>query len=414
MHIVLFRYSARVVRLEYLYKKNVVIIAPESQKKKYEAYLDEGYHLPKVIFLEDFILPNIILEIRKISQNTEIESITTLSEEDMDVVGFLNDHFVEKNTHSVSNLLYKDKYFMRSFLVGVVNQPYFRLLESENDLSIFWNNCKSSTAILKPRNEAGSIGIKKIYPNEKIDSTYFEKTYIVEEYIDIDHMITCDGYSIGSEIKRFYVHEYEELLFQTLSSSGYYLVRTSSLYNDSEKFEYIERAMEECRKVLNIFSSNSEITPFHFEWFLELSTGNMVFCEVGKRFGGGDIPQLIKDSHGVDVIKEYWDILTNPQVLREKNPSKVLSRPASISATFALYRSQGKVVEVPDKKELAWANKVYIFIKPNDYCQASENIVENSMLVQFNCNNNDEFEKRLNELKQISQKFKYVITDSGE
>ena len=140
----------------------------------------------------------------------------------------------------------------------------------------------------------------------------------------------------------------------------------------------------------------------------------MVFCEVGKRFGGGDIPQLIKDSHGVDVIKEYWDILTNPQVLREKNPSKVLSRPASISATFALYRSQGKVVEVPDKKELAWANKVYIFIKPNDYCQASENIVENSMLVQFNCNNNDEFEKRLNELKQISQKFKYVITDSGE
>ena len=57
---------------------------------------------------------------------------------------------------------------------------------------------------------------------------------------------------------------------------------------------------------------------------------------------------------------------------------------------------------------------MYIFIKPNDYCQASENIVENSMLVQFNCNNNDEFEKRLNELKQISQKFKYVITDSGE
>ncbi|HEV1273861.1 TPA: carboxylate--amine ligase, partial [Streptococcus pneumoniae] len=123
MHIVLFRYSARVVKLKYLYNRNVVIIAPEVQRKKYEDYLAEGNNLPKVIFLEDFILPNIILEIRRISQNTEVESITTLSEEDMDIVGFLNDHFVEKNTHSVSNLLFKDKYFMRSFLVGVVNQP---------------------------------------------------------------------------------------------------------------------------------------------------------------------------------------------------------------------------------------------------------------------------------------------------
>ncbi|HGQ8312017.1 TPA: carboxylate--amine ligase, partial [Streptococcus pneumoniae] len=146
MHIVLFRYSARVVKLKYLYNRNVVIIAPEVQRKKYEDYLAEGNNLPKVIFLEDFILPNIILEIRRISQNTEVESITTLSEEDMDIVGFLNDHFVEKNTHSVSNLLFKDKYFMRSFLVGVVNQPYFRLLESENDLRVFWNNCKSSAA----------------------------------------------------------------------------------------------------------------------------------------------------------------------------------------------------------------------------------------------------------------------------
>ncbi len=124
--------------------------------------------------------------------------------------------------------------------------------------------------------------------------------------------------------------------------------------------------------------------------------------------------QLIEDSHGVDVIKEYWDILTNSQGLKKINFSKVISRPANISATFALYRKQGKVIKVPDEKELAWAKKVYIFIKPNTYYKVSENVVENSMLVQFNCKNSCEFEKRLDELKHISQKFKYVITDSGE
>ncbi len=96
----------------------------------------------------------------------------------MDIVGFLNDHFVEKNTHSVSNLLFKDKYFMRSFLVGVVNQPYFRLLESENDLRVFWNNCKSSAAILKPRNEAGSNGIKKFTLTRKLIQCILKKTIL--------------------------------------------------------------------------------------------------------------------------------------------------------------------------------------------------------------------------------------------
>ncbi|WP_373660634.1 acetyl-CoA carboxylase biotin carboxylase subunit family protein [Streptococcus sp. E24BD] len=412
MHIVLFRYSARVAKLDYLYGKDVIIISPENQKQKYDDYSNEGHQLPKVIFLEDFTLPNIVLEVRRISKSTKIDSITTLSEEDMDIAGFLNDHFVESNTSSLSNLLFKDKYLMRSFLVGVVNQPYFRLLESENDLRIFWDNCVSSVGILKPRNGAASNGIKKIYRNEKIATDYFEKNYIIEECIQIDKMITCDGYSIGNEIKRFYVHEYGELLLDTLSSSGYYLVRTSSLYNSND--EYIETAMEECNKVLDVFSVDSEITPFHFEWFFDLSTGKTVFCEVGKRFGGGDIPKLIEDSYGVDIIAEYWDIVTNPYVLKEIDYSEEISRPTSISATFALYRKQGKVVEIPDEKELSWANKLYIFIKLDDYSKVSENIVENSMLVQFNCKNNSEFEKRLDDLKQISQKFKYVDTDLGE
>ena len=54
MHIVLFRYSARVVKLKYLYNWNAVIIAPEVQRKKYEDYLAEGNNLPKVIFFRRF------------------------------------------------------------------------------------------------------------------------------------------------------------------------------------------------------------------------------------------------------------------------------------------------------------------------------------------------------------------------
>ena len=56
MHIVLFRYSARVVKLEFLSNKNVVVLAPEAQKQKYDTYLSEGHSLPNVIFLKDFVV----------------------------------------------------------------------------------------------------------------------------------------------------------------------------------------------------------------------------------------------------------------------------------------------------------------------------------------------------------------------
>lgn len=405
MHIVLFRYSARVVKLEFLSNKNVVVLAPEAQKQKYDTYLSEGHSLPNVIFLKDFILPNIILEIRKINQNNIIESITTLSEEDIDIAGILNDHFVCKNTKAVSNLLFKDKYYMRSFLTGIVKQPNFRLLESKNDLDLFWNSCNTSIAVLKPKNLAGSLGVKKITQKDVIGPEYYTGNYIVEEYVSINKMITCDGYAMGNKIKRFYIHEYEELLLDSLSSSGYYLIRTSSLYDKQEDF--IKIAYDNCSEVLNVFSVNDEVTPFHFEWFFDFSTKEIVFCEVGKRFGGADIPQLILDSFGVDILKEYWEILTDKNYQEKLDYLEEFSFPHTISATFSLYKDSGTVVKTPSKDQLKWANKVYIFVKPGDYSRKSINIVENSMLIQFNCKNDFEFNKRVAELREISNEFEY-------
>ncbi|RLK63983.1 carboxylate--amine ligase [Atopobacter sp. AH10] len=405
MHVVLFRYSARVVKLDCIAHKNVLVIAPENQRKKYDSYGQEGHPLPKVIFLEDFVLPNIIAEIRKIKQNEVIESITTLSEEDIDIAGFLHDHFVCHNSKAVSNLLFKDKYYMRSFLYGVVKQPYFRLLASKEDMDYFWEKCRTRTAVLKPRNLAGAMGIKKIGAEDVVGEEYYNGNYLIEECVDIDKMITCDGYALGQQIKRFYIHEYEELLLDSLRTKGYYLIRTSTLYEKGKDF--LQVAYEACQKVLEVFSVEGEITPFHFEWFYDFRSKEIVFCEVGKRFGGGDIPQLILDSYGVDVIKEYWEILTDKAYLERIDYSDVLARPQRISATFSLYREKGKVIGAPSQDTMNWANKVYIFVKPGDSSNEARDVVENSMLVQFSCLSEAELKQRVEELRNISKAFKY-------
>ncbi|MDS5257010.1 hypothetical protein RLB74_06455 [Streptococcus pneumoniae] len=232
MHIVLFRYSPNVIKLECLVGKNALIIAPRRQIEKYESLLSDGKKI-NVIYLEDYSLPNLVLEIRRLAKTTKIDSITTLCEEDMDIAGLLHNHFVDKNSVLASNLFFKDKYYMRSFLIGLVEQPYFKLLEKPKDLDIFWKNCRSDSALVKPRNSAATIGIKRVFKNDILDDEYFNKQYIIEEYISLKNMLTCDGYSVLNGISRFYVHEYEQLLLETFTNSRYYLVRTSYLYNSN-------------------------------------------------------------------------------------------------------------------------------------------------------------------------------------
>lgn len=104
MHIILFRYSPRAVMLNNLSKENTLVIAPDRQMEKYDKFLSQGYTVPKILFLSDYSLPNIVLELRKIQNKEIIQSITTLSEDDMSWTGILHDHFVEDNTVSVSNV----------------------------------------------------------------------------------------------------------------------------------------------------------------------------------------------------------------------------------------------------------------------------------------------------------------------
>lgn len=406
MHIILNRYSPRIVRLSHLFDRNVLVLVPKKIKEKYDLVMSQGEKLPSIIFIEDYTLPNLVKEIRKISQQYKIDSVTTLIEEDIEIAGLLHDHFVNKNTTAVSNTLFKDKYYMRSFLYDIIEQPIFRLIESKEDLDVFWRKCSTDCAVIKPRNGLACKGIKKIIRGTEIDIKYLDGNFMIEEFVNLDGMITCDGYSVGNVVKRFYVHENMELLLDSLEKKSYYLLRTTPIYHSN--YELIIKALNDCKKVLNTFSVDGEATPFHFEWFYDINNNNLLLCEVGKRFGGGYIPKLIKDVYNIDVIKEYWDFVTNTNVNElPKDLGQKIPIPQKISATFAAYKNSGIVDYIPDKKILSWAEKVFINLSVGEYVHNAENIIENSMLVQFVSNDEKNFYEKLDIINSFSQKIVY-------
>lgn len=405
MHIILFRYSARVVMLNHLFETNSIVIAPKSQEQKYITFEEEGNPLPNVIFIEDYTLPNIVLELRKIKKSETIESITTLSEEDMDWVGLLHDHFVTGNSRFVSNSLFKDKYLMRSLLIDEVKQPYFRLLESQGDFDKFWSQVTNDIAIIKPRYGAGSEGVFKVGREEKVLDKYFSGKYLIEEFVALEKMMTCDGYAFGTKICRFFSHEYEELLLDTLNTTKEIIVRTNKLYQT--KIELIEKAYRECKKVLSVFSVEGELTPFHFEWFYSVQTEELLFCEVGKRFGGAEIPKLINYSFNVDVLKEYWQALIGDDKGIHIDGAKDLLLPKKISTTYSPYRQEGTLVSVPQNFEFDWTENTYVFVKVGDKTESAESIVENNFMSQFISENEIEYQENLKKIRKLAGKFEY-------
>ena len=104
-------------------------------KKILEEEINAGIN---VVYLDDFILPEFVKILRDISKRFRITKIITLCEEDVLFCGLLNDYFLNKNTYTMSNIAFKDKYVMRSLLIGIVKQPYFRLINSAEDIDIFF------------------------------------------------------------------------------------------------------------------------------------------------------------------------------------------------------------------------------------------------------------------------------------
>ena len=408
MKLIIFRYSPRVTMMNHI-SGDTMIIAPEFNRGKYENFHVNGEGIANVHFIDDFVVPEIVRFIRNNIVIDEIESITTLSEEDIDWVGLLHDHFVHGNSVFGSNTLFRDKYLMRSLLIDQVNQPYFRLLESQEDIDIFWSKYQGDRAVIKPRHSAGSKGIEIIHKNAPLSENHhlFCGEYFIEGFVELDRMYTCDGYSIGNQIMRFFSHEYDEMLLQSFETSKDLIVHTNSMYWDN--LELIWKLFEETKKVLTILAIEGEITPFHFEWFIDIRTQTFYFCEVGKRFGGGNIPSIIQRSFGVDVLYEYWEKICKNQ-LNNVNPiEKItdLTLPHNIAATYSPYTKKGKIISAPDTSLFEWTQFIWFFVSEGSTTNASSSVVENLFLAEFTSDTLDEYRLKVAKLRDLSKQFKY-------
>lgn len=416
MNIIIFRHPALG---NYVPKTNlhqVIILTLAKFQESYEVFYNNYSIKPKIYFLEDWRLPSMIQILNEINLTADINKISTLAEEDIEEVALLREFYTKQSSQLLTDLLFRDKYYMRSFLQNIVSQPNFRLLEQPEDINVFKKVSSANFFIVKRRNLAGGSHVKKINRESNIspENTFidlYSGEYLIEEFVDLPQMVTADGYAVAGIIFRFFSHEYNEHLLESFGHE-YLLLRTSHLYN--KRYDYIEKIKFQSQKVLNIFLRNKgNVTPFHFEWFVNEETDEIVFNEVGRRFGGGNIPQLIQIAFGVDVLNEYWQYEntidnTNKKVLLKEFPNQ-------IAASFMPYKKHGKITELPSIDLFDWTVKTRILSSVGDINDQNVEIVTDiPFMSSFAAIDESDLSTKIGHLVQLANKIKYVKIDENK
>lgn len=351
--------------------QGISFIVPEAKK---EAYFELGIDQIIPVKRIDFQTIYPVFK-QKQAEGEKITDIFTLQEEIMDWVGVLKAIFVPGKT-GVSDVLFKDKYYMRSVLKQEIAEPnFYELTENSVVESIH-------EGMIKPRRADSTKGIsyfKAPLPlsSLKNQSGYLsDKDLLVESFVHYDRMFTVDGYTDFQGHSRFLSHEYNNKL-SDFKKTGYFTLHTSSFYYQDQRL--LQKLFALSKQALQALNVEKDITPFHFEWFYSDKDQSFVFTEVGKRFGGAKIPKLVKQSFGVDLLEEYWKMQEGRA--KEIDWERTLSPRVCSSSYVQLTNGKTMMESLEDKiPDLFTYEQNYPIGEPS---RAAESIGEAFFLAQF-------------------------------
>ncbi len=225
------------------------------------------------------------------------------------------------------NLLLRGHFVANEMLS--VNKYHMRIRLAESNLTkikfckVLIKNLKSELvnfgfpAIVKPVNLVGSIGVQLIEKEEQIDryierlrQNFYSKDQVevlLEEYINGPEF-SAEGLILDGNVYLYGVTE------KRTSEKPYFVEEGHSFFSDHTLRPLLERELPKIFSSLEMF-----LCPFHVEF--KYKENYIEVIEAHTRFAGGFITDLIQESMGSLVFRDYFNYLANAAkpVLKIKN-----------------------------------------------------------------------------------------------
>lgn len=195
---------------------------------------------------------------------------------------------------------YRDKYLMKEQLSHAqIKMAAYQRIDSAEDLLTFASD-NGMPFVLKPRLASGSSGVLIIKSQVELHS-YLQRNYhiadmLAESYVD-GEMFHIDGLVVGEKLKFIQPFRY---INNCLSYRDNLYIGNIPLDRNDQLYSRLVSAVQEILRTM-------PVTP-HFAFHCEMwvtREGDIVFCEIASRTGGGMISFLIEEMAGFNIDKAW-------------------------------------------------------------------------------------------------------------
>ena len=258
--------------------------------------LEDTFYLPEEIPIAD-----IVQAVSHLARGKKIDRIVALDEFDMETAATLREHLRIPGMGLTTMRYFRDKLAMRMrALERHVRVPDFVPVVNHDDIRYYVDHVPGPW-VLKPRQEASAIGIKKFNSPDELWPMLDQlgdkqSTYLIEKFVP------GDVYHVDSVVSE------NEIVFSNVSKYGKPpmsvahggVFTTFTVPRGGEEDSALRKINQDLIAALGLLRGVS-----HAEFIRAHSDGHFYFLECAARVGGAFINEMVETATGLNLWREW-------------------------------------------------------------------------------------------------------------
>lgn len=275
----------------------VLLLEEEIRGETWPDGIDEIIYTPALAKYQD-----VINTVTWMSRGKAFDAIFPLDEFEVELVAMLREHMRLPGMGVTQMRRFRDKLTMRDVAreEGIPIPEYTRVLNYDELRD--WMAKVPAPWMLKPRMEAGAMGIRKIHDSEQLwraldELGDIQSYFLLEEFLpgDVYHV---DTLSVDGKSEFVSYQKYANPPIDIYQGGGVFSTQTVKRRTKDER--ELKKMNEQIIRALGI---DNGVT--HAEFIKAHADGEFYFLEIAARVGGAFVSDMIEMASGVNLWKEW-------------------------------------------------------------------------------------------------------------
>jgi len=270
--------------------------------------IDEIFYIPDVN--KEWKMQDVIYSVSYLCRTEKIDKLVALDDFDVEKAATLREHLRIPGMGETTARYFRDKLAMRKKAEEdkIPVPPFVHVLN--HDIINEYMDRVRPPYVLKPRSQAGAIGIKKVFRKEdlwdEINNLHDRQSYYLVEKFLPGNIYHVDSIIYNDNIEFAVASQYAKPPMEVAHEGRVFCTSTMVKGTKDEK-----QLLALNKKVMKSMGLKHGVS--HTEFIRSEEDGKFYFLETSARVGGANIADMIAAGTGVNLWREWAKLETTPK-----------------------------------------------------------------------------------------------------